>query len=68
MPTPEAPELQLFRANPARTQPRAQNGRFVRVYYSPQRLKILKMARKMRAAAGLPESPFLYPYGVKQDD
>lgn len=63
-----APELELFHAPTARTQPRAQNGRFVRVDYSPHRLKVLEKTRKIREQLGLPASPFLSPYGDKNHD
>ena len=56
-------ELGLFSAAPVRPQPRDAQGRFVRVRYSPQRLKVLAVARQMRADLGLPPSPYLSPFG-----
>lgn len=54
-------ELGLFTATAKRGQPRDARGRFVRVRYSPQRLKVLEVARKMREDMGLPPSPWLDP-------
>lgn len=56
-------ELGLFRATAKRAQPRDARGRFARVHYSPQRLKVLAVARKMREDMGLPPSPWLSPFG-----
>lgn len=56
-------ELGLFRATVQRAQPRDARGRFVRVRYSRQRLKVLGVARKMREDMGLPPSPWLSPFG-----
>ena len=55
-------ELGLFSATP-RPQPRDARGRFVRVRYSAQRLKVLAVAREMRERLGLPPSPWLSPFG-----
>ncbi|KUO53176.1 MAG: hypothetical protein APF82_00890 [Sphingomonadales bacterium BRH_c42] len=54
-------ELGLFTASAKRGQPRDARGRFVRVRYSAQRLKVLEVARKMREDMGLPPSPWLDP-------
>ena len=59
---PGTRELGLFTATP-RPQPRDARGRFVRVRYSAQRLKVLEVARKMREDMGLPPSPWLSPFG-----
>ncbi|MCP5385971.1 MAG: hypothetical protein H6916_04035 [Novosphingobium sp.] len=59
---PGTHELGLFSASAKRGQPRDQRGRFVRVRYSAQRLKVLEVARKMRADMGLPPCPWLEPY------
>lgn len=59
-------ELGLFTASAKRGQPRDARGRFVRVRYSPERLKILATARKMREDMGLPPSPWLSPYGGEE--
>ena len=50
----DAHELGLFRASARRGQPRGKDGRFVRVEYSAHRLKVLEVAREMRARMGLP--------------
>ncbi len=60
---PRTHELGLVRADGSRKQPRDQRGRFVRVRYSAERLKILATARKMREDMGLPPSPWLSPFG-----
>lgn len=56
-------ELRLFTKGAKRKQPRGSDGRFVRVRYTPERLKILKTAREMRERLGLPPSPWLNPFG-----
>jgi hypothetical protein len=56
-------ELGLFSATPKRGQPRDARGRFVLVRYSPQRLKVLAVARCQRENIGLPPSPWLSPFG-----
>lgn len=61
-------ELGLFRAGSRRPQPRDARGRFVRIEYSAHRLKVLEVARAMRARLGLPPSEWLEPYRTKQDD
>lgn len=61
---PGTHELGLFTATAKRGQPRAQRGRFVRVRYSAQRLKVLAVARQMRADMGLPPCPWLSPFGA----
>ncbi|RKF23361.1 hypothetical protein D6851_02500 [Altericroceibacterium spongiae] len=60
---PGTHELGLFRSEGTRKQPRDARGRFVRVHYSPARLKILETTRQMRADMGLPPSPWLEPFG-----
>lgn len=60
---PRTHELGLFSAGGHRPQPRDARGRFVRVRYSAERLKILATARKMREDMGLPPSPWLSPFG-----
>lgn len=64
---PGTHELGLFAASARRGQPRDAAGRFVRVRYSAQRLKVLAMARAMRARLGLAPSPWLEPFGVDQE-
>lgn len=59
-------ELGLFAATAKRGQPRDQRGRFVQVRYSADRLKVLAVARDMRARLGLPPSPWLEPFGREQ--
>lgn len=58
---PGTRELGLFSASAGRPQPRDARGRFVRVRYSAQRLKVLEVARQMRADMGLAPSPWLLP-------
>lgn len=60
---PGTHELGLFTASSRHRQPRDASGRFVRIRYSPERLKILATAREMRARMGLPPSPYLSPFG-----
>lgn len=60
---PGTRELGLFTAPEARRQPRDARGRFVRVRYSPHRLKVLEVARAMRERMGLPPSPLPMPFG-----
>lgn len=59
-------ELGLFAATAKLGQPRDQRGRFVQVRYSADRLKVLAVARDMRARLGLPPSPWLEPFGREQ--
>lgn len=56
---PRTHELGLFSAGGQRPQPRDTRGRFARVRYSAERLKILATARQMREDMGLPPSPWL---------
>lgn len=64
-------ELGLFASGNAsvqtRGQPRDAQGRFVKVRYSAQRLRVLEKARQMRADMGLPPSPYLTPFGLDPD-
>lgn len=60
---PGTRELGLFSATSKRGQPRDARGRFVRVQYSAERLKILATARSLREGIGLPPSPWLSPFG-----
>lgn len=68
---PRTHELGLFSAarhgSSHRPQPRDTRGRFVRVRYSAERLKILATARAMRARLGLSPSPWLSPFGGEQE-
>ncbi len=59
-------ELGLWRCAERRSQPRDASGRFSRVEYTAHRLKVLAVARQMRADMGLPPSPFLLPFGVEE--
>lgn len=62
---PGTRELGLFTASATtarRSQPRDATGRFIRVEYSAQRLKVLAVARQMRTDLGLPPSPLLTPF------
>ena len=61
-------ELGLFRASERRGQPRDARGRFVRLEYSAHRLKVLEVARNMRARLGLPPSPWLDPWRGKEGE
>lgn len=61
-------ELGLFTASERRSQPRDKSGRFVRVEYSAHRLKVLEVAREMRARMGLPPCEWLEPYRTKSKD
>lgn len=63
---PGTRELGLFRATAKRAQPRDARGRFVRVRYSAQRLKVLAGARKLREDLGLPPSQWLSPFGGEE--
>ncbi|HEY8604701.1 hypothetical protein [Tsuneonella suprasediminis] len=62
---PGTRELGLFHASAqsakVRGQPRDARGRFVRVRYTAQRLKVLETARQMREDMGLPPSEWLTP-------
>jgi len=60
-------ELGLFTASGRRQQPRDARGRFVRVRYSAHRLKVLEVARKMRARLGLPPNAVLEPFVTKPE-
>tara|TARA_R110000782_G_scaffold167129_9_gene259346 strand:+ start:79699 stop:79899 length:201 start_codon:yes stop_codon:yes gene_type:complete len=62
---PGTRELKLFSGG-ARKQPRDARGRFVRVQYSPERIRILETARKMRARLGLAPLPSLTPFGIDE--
>lgn len=64
---PGTRELGLFNASAKRGQPRDARGRFARVQYSRQRLKVLQTARKMREALGLSPIPWLSPFGENSE-
>ena len=60
---PRTHELGLFSSEGKRTQPRDTRGRFVRVRYSAERLKILATARQMLEDMGRVPNPWLSPFG-----
>lgn len=61
-------DLGLWSADANRGQPRGANGQFVKVRYTPHRLKVLAVARDMRERLGLPPSEWLEPYRTKDGD